>query len=260
MRFEVLMSVMHATDFSIVEQSNLEKINTVIINQCDAEKEELVKDKNSKMLFTSTRGLSVSRNLAIQYADADVCLLCDDDEVFEDGLYEKVTKAYEAHPDADVIIFKMTNYPTKLGDTARKLGKFELLRVSSWQISFRLSSVKGKIFFDTNLGAGTKNGAGEENKFLLDCKKQGLSIYYVPVAIASVAQNVSTWFSGYDKRFFFNRGKTTRYMLGLALSLFYAAHFLVFKHKLYKKDCSFWSALKYLVKGIFAKDIDARYE
>ena len=260
MKIQVLLSCMHNDDFSIIHKSGLDKVSTLVVNQCNAEHERTVTDGLHTMIYTPTRGLSVSRNIAIENASTDICLISDDDEEFIPELENTITKAYQDYPDADVIIFNVFNRSKKLGDKPRRLGKYELLRVSSWQISFRLASVKNRVFFDKNLGAGTGNGASEENKFLLDCHKAGLKIFYVPVPIASVAQTSSTWFNGYDKKFFFNRGKTTRYILGLPVSVFYAFHFLILKRKLYGKDISPLDAGKELFRGIFAKGINAKFD
>ena len=260
MKVEVLLSCMHAEDFSIIKKSNLCNVNTLIVNQCVTEKEECVIEGIHRMIKTPTRGLSVSRNLAVDNSKADVCLISDDDEVFTTQLEEKIRQAYLELPDADVIIFKMSNRATKLGNATRRLGKYDLLRVSSWQISFKLSSIRGKVFFDTNLGAGTGNGAGEENKFLLDCYKNKLKIYYVPVEIATVAQTDSTWFFGYTEEFFFNRGKTTRYILGIFTASLYGVYFLIRKYHMYKNELSIWKAGKCMLRGLLAKHIGVCYE
>ena len=260
MKFEVLLSCMNENDFSIIHKSNLDEINTLVINQCKTEKEYFEKKNKQRIYNTATRGLSVSRNLAIKFCDGDVCLLSDDDETFCSSLETIVLSAYYEHPEADIIIFKMSNYPCKLGSRPRKLHKYDLLRVSSWQISFKSASIRDKFAFDTKLGAGTPNGAGEENKFLLDCYEAGLTIYYVPEEIATVAQEHSTWFKGFDQKFFFNRGKTTRYILGFPVSVLYGFYYLLLKRKLYKRDISIWKASMYLFKGILAEGIDAKYE
>ena len=258
MRFQVLLSCMNANDFSIIGKSNLMQVPCLVINQCATEKEYFTETELHTMCNSPSRGLSISRNLAIQYSNAEYCLFSDDDEQFCDGLEEKIISAYESLSDADIIIFKMSNYPTKLGNKIKKLKKYELLRVSSWQISFKMTSVKNKYLFDPKLGAGTGNGASEENKFLFDCYKDGLKIYYVPIEIASVAQEQSTWRSARDEKYFFNRGKTTRYILGQSMATIYALYFLITKHKLYKKDISFLRAMKYLFKGIATKSIDEK--
>ena len=125
------------------------------------------------------------------------------------------------------------------------------MKVSSWQISFRKKSLtEKKIAFDELLGAGTGNGAEEELRFLLDCEKAGLKIYYVPIEIASVGQEESTWFTGYTEQFFYNRGATTRYILGSVLSFLYAVYYVLRKKNLYNKDITTARALRATLRGI----------
>ena len=106
------------------------------------------------------------------------------------------------------------------------------------------------VWLDELLGAGTGNGAEEELKFLLDCQKAGLAIYYVPVEIASVAQEQSTWFGGFDETFFENRGATTRYILGPALAGAYALYYVARKKPLYQNTISPATALRATFRGI----------
>ena len=247
---QVLLSCMHQKDFSIVQRSRLENIPTLVINQTDV---AVTKKQNFPLLCwidTPGRGLSVSRNLAIANATADIGVLADDDEIFEADLVQRITAAYEKYPQADIIIFKLSNRVKALGNKPRRLGKYDLLRVASWQITFRLKSVRGKFAFDTKLGAGTGNGGGEENKFLLDCYKQGLKIQYVPCVIAAGIEQPSTWFFGYDAAYFYTRGKSTRYIYGFWFACIYGVYFLIKKHPKYGKEISCWHAGKALWRGI----------
>lgn len=235
MKLEVLLSCMHQQDFSLVESSGLTG-DVLIINQCDRDGFSQIPTKKglARMYSTRERGLTRSRNMAIEKSTADVCLLCDDDEVFQPDYEEIITGAYEKLPKADVIVFNMTNRPASLGNRVRRLHFPYTCRVSSWQISFRRRSLlDAGVRFDTLLGAGTGNGGEEELKFLTDCRRAGLSIYYVPEAIASVAQESSTWFHGYTEDYFENRGATTRYILGLPLACLYAVYYAVSKRSLY---------------------------
>lgn len=125
------------------------------------------------------------------------------------------------------------------------------MKVCSCQISFRRERLlASNVFFDELLGAGTGNGAEEELKFLIDCQRAGLSIWYVPVDIASVAQESSTWFSGFDEPFFENRGATTRYILGTVLAALYAIYYVVRKKNMYKGMLSTRKALQATFRGI----------
>ena len=249
MYLEVLMSCMNKKEFSIIEESNLKDVNTLIVNQCDKD-EQLPLDSKHRVINTTSRGLSVSRNIPIDNANGDICLLCDDDEIFIDDLAEVIQDAYDKIQDADIIAFKVCNWPEVFGGKTKRLSKIELLKISSVQISFKRKSVLGKIKFDSFLGAGTKNGSGEENKFLLECHKIGLKIYYMPIDILSLIENESTWFSGFNEDYFYKRGYTTRYIYGLPFSILYNLYFVLSKRKIYRNDTTFNKAAYYLFKGM----------
>lgn len=266
MKLEVLISCMHQMDDKLVRNSHLCG-NVVVINQCSHEgyAEYRTEFGVARMFCTKERGLTKSRNMAIQKARADVCLLCDDDEQFVPNYEEAILKAYEAVPQADVIIFKMVNRPASFADRVVRLRFPKTMKVSSCQISFRRERlVKSGVSFDEHLGAGTGNGGEEELKFLLDCQKAGLKIYYVPTEIATVAQAESTWFHGYDERFFENRGATTRYILGPVLAGVYGIYYVLRKRGMYVKDIAPPNALKATIRGIrenkIAKQIQQELE
>ena len=248
MKLDILMSCMHQRDDTLVRSSRITG-SAVVINQCD--REEFAEYGPVRMYSTTQRGLTKSRNMAISKSDADVCLLCDDDEVFVEGYEGAILKAYEQLPQADVIIFKMVNRAPSFSDEVQRLRFPKTMKVSSWQISFRRESLlKSGVRFDELLGAGTGNGAEEELKFLTDCEKAGLKIYYVPTGIATVAQTESTWFSGFDARFFENRGATTRYILGWPAASLYALYYVLRKKKLYESQISSVDALRAIFRGI----------
>lgn len=253
----MLLSCMYQEGADMILKSHITG-NAVMINQC--EKDDYGEFETGRgivrMYFTKDRGLTKSRNMAIEKASADICVLCDDDEIFVNDYENKIVQAYKKIKDADVIIFKMTNRPPSFENKIMRLKFPKTMKVSSWQISFkRQAIINSQIKFDELLGAGTGNGAEEELKFLLDCERAGLKIYYVPVEIASVAQNQSTWFEGYSEEFFYNRGATTRYILGFPLAVLYAFYYVIKKRKLYISDLRPVSALKETVKGILENKI-----
>ena len=253
MKLEVLLSCRMNEDVKkLIEKTGITGDGTVI-HQCDFEKEDTVSTDHGTVhiLHTREKGLTRSRNMAIRKSDADICILCDDDEKFVPDYERKISAAYKKIKDADVIIFKMKNRPPSFKDRVQRL-RFPLtMKVSSWQISFRRSSLlKAGITFDELLGAGTGNGAEEELKFLTDCEKRKLRIYYVPLEIASVEQKESTWFHGYTEEFFYNRGATTRYILGWPLAYLYGLYYVAAKRKMYGADITPFTAFHAIRKGI----------
>lgn len=253
LKLEILLSCMFSDGFELVKRSGI-KTDVLVVDQCDEENVLSRKIENAtvRVFLTKDRGLTKSRNFALEHSDGDICLLCDDDEKFKKGYDRKIIRAYERIKDADVIIFDMGNRPSSFPKRVKRLGYIDLMKVSSWQISFRRESLlKHGIRFDEDMGAGTPNGAEEEFKFLTDCRKAGLKIYYVPAVIADVAQESSTWFKGFDRKFFVNRGNTTRYIMGLPLSLAYAGYYCFAKRKIIGQDISPVKAFVYTLQGIF---------
>lgn len=259
---EVLISCMHQKDTSIIQRINIQT-DAVVINQCDDNKVEIVKFKNKngldcsvKFISTTERGLSKSRNMAVRNATDDICLICDDDEILMDDYESKILEGYSHFPDADVILFALQRndcdktYPT----VPLKPGYVQILKSSSHQISFKPKSLKdAHINFDEKMGSGTGNGGCEENKFLLDCKKNKLKIYYYPNIIGIVQPSPSQWFHGYTREYIRNLGWSTRRSQGSLMGLLYILYWVVSHHKKYKKDSSFSSTLRNIIMGYFEK-------
>lgn len=269
MNLEVLISCMNQENMQIIKDTGI-YTDTIVINQCSGERftdanhrnclEEILSGNKVKhkwrMLNTDTKGLSVSRNLAIRHAEGDICLLCDDDEKLDSDYSDTILDGYRELLDADIICFHISNQPSRLKQETQRLTKWTVMRIASWQITFRRDSIiNSGIRFDEDMGAGTGNGGGEEVKFLRDCIKAGLKAYYVPKSIGTVAQTESTWFKGFDRDFFYKRGITNRYMLGLPLSILYAAYYTFVKKDLYKDYVTPWQSFKYTLDGIIANDI-----
>lgn len=257
MTLEVLLSCMHQSDDSLVRRSGLTG-DVLLVSQGGGTfcKRFNTLHGTARVFGISDHGLTKSRNWAIAHSQADVCLLCDDDEVFVPDYETRILNAYAQNPTADLIIFKMANQSAAFSDKPRWLHGLALAHIASWQISFqRQRLLDARVKFDELLGAGSGNGAEEELKFLLDCRRAGLRILYVPIEIASVAQTDSTWFHGFDEAFFENRGATTRYILGLPLSLVYGLYYVAAKRRLYAKSLSPCRALRALLRGIGANHI-----
>lgn len=257
MKLEVLLSCMNQKDTSIVKDSSITG-DVLVINQIDHDAflEEWNDTQHIRMISTTERGLSRSRNMAIRNAAGDICMLSDDDEQFVNGYEQIITETFRLLPDADVIAFDVQNKVTRLKPRVQRLKYLNCLKIASYQIAFRRSSVMQKqISFDPLMGAGSGNGCGEENKFLWDCLRNGLKIYYHPATIASVDSKSSTWFFGYDREFFYQRGGATRHMMGAVPSIFYGIYYLIRKRGLYSATISTGQAATELFRGIFENPI-----
>lgn len=253
MTFEILMSCMNQHDMSIIEKSEI-KTNALVVNQCDKDGYEEINCGNYtwRMIYTKDRGLSKSRNKAIESASADICLIADDDELFDCDVEKKVLDAFE-RIDADVIAFEIRGIEKRISPKIIELGLLQTLRVSSIQIAFKRSYfIKNDIRFDELLGSGTDNGAGEESKLLWNLKKKKCKIFFVPITIGSVdTHSESAWFKGFDEKYFEQRGRTTRYFMGKTWAMIYGVYFLLTKAKIYGKQCSIFKAFNAFFRGYF---------
>lgn len=256
LNFQVLLSAMHLEDEKYIDGLNITS-DVIIINQCDIDEEkEIVRENEDgkkqiiSLINSTDRGLSRSRNLAIRNASADICVLCDNDVVYEKDYEEKIISAFEKHEDADIIVFyiKRKEKPVPNFDKEKRMGYLSVLKIFSPEIAFRRESV-ADIKFDEDFGAGSsKYIMGEENIFLYDALKKRKKIYYVPTKIAELKEVESTWFAGYDKTFFISRGANY-----CAMSRFFS-HFLILqfalrKKELYKDKMSTAKAIKFMYAG-----------
>lgn len=264
-KVEVLIAAMHLEDTSIAEKTNV-KTDALIINQCDENKTVCEEREYGKVrcIYTTDHGVSRSRNAALTNATGDYCLLCDDDEYLYDGYEDKIIKAFETYPKADIICFKIkVAPPADLASTALKrskkkykkhpckMGFLRVLKVATWQIAFRREAIINScIRFDEHYGSGSKLGSGEENIFLYDCLKNGLKIRYVPELLGEVSQADSKWFKGFNEEYFLNRGTIIRRLMGRLVGFAYCTYFAVTKYPRYRSGISFFKAYARLLKGL----------
>lgn len=210
----VLISCMHEKDYSIIERSNVQT-DAVVVNQCDYNSIEEFDFRNKmgvnchvRFINTTERGLSRSRNLALDNSSGDICIFCDDDEIFVDNYPYLVVNEFEKNLHYGIIAFKLIYNRKTFEDKEFDYNRFSVTRVSSAQVAFRRQNIlDSNIRFDTMLGSGSGNGGGEENKFLYQLLCKGEKAKYVPLLLAEVKENSqSLWFNGYTDQYIKNEG------------------------------------------------------
>ncbi len=252
-KINVLLSAMFLENENYIDELKICS-DTVIINQCDRETEKVLNrrafcdnSQNVTYIETKDRGLSKSRNLAIENAKEDICILCDNDVVYVEGYEKIITDAYNKYSDADLIVFfiKRPERNAPIFDGVKRMNYLSVLKIFSPEISFKKSSIKD-IRFNTDFGAGSgKYIMGEENLFLYDALKRGLKIYYVPEKIAELKEVESTWFSSYDEKFFVSRGANYAAMSKLF------SHILIWQFALRKRKLYAGMKLKDAIKYMY---------
>lgn len=255
MKSELLIATMFRQDLSFLNNMGV-KTNYLVINQTDFKKFPNLSLDNSlgKVFSFEERGLSKSRNRALSNSNSDICIIADDDILYVENYEEIIINSYNEYKDADLIIFDFSTSDkirtcSKISNNPKKISRLESLKVASVRITFKRNSIiSNNIKFNENFGAGSIFSAGEENLFLNECFKAGLSVYYVPKVICDVSFEESTWFKGYDENFFKGKGAFGLAMFG-RFSNIYILQFLIRKYKMYNKTMSFYKALKFCFKG-----------
>ena len=266
MAVEILMSVMNQTNFDIAYKS---KVNSdiLIVNQCDrnAYDEIIVNGHRWRMISTKERGLSKSRNMALNNAIGDICILSDDDEVFEDGYAEMVSDAFQENPIASVIAFNVRriNYLMNKKYYTIKHFKESSRSFGSVMIGFRLDSIKNAdIRFNEKFGSGSQWGGGEDTLFLRDIRKKNLKVFECPYYLATIDYSgVSQWFHGYDERYFYNLGAFLGYTNDghVNIRLLAYSFYVCFWKLRFEKGLSFLSKFRWLYKGFKGIQRDVTY-
>lgn len=210
--FEILCTTMHQTDFSKIKEMNIHS-NVLFANQADRTElaEQEFEGHRARMITTSTRGVGKNRNIALLYAEGDICLLADDDVVYYDDMEQQILAEFSAHPDADIMVFHLeASDPTRAFQSVpetRKLRFWNRASASAVRIAFRLSSVrKANLWFTTLFGGGCVFPAGEDSMWVHTARKKGLRMYVSTQTIGKVFYETSSWFTGYNEKFFYGKG------------------------------------------------------
>ncbi len=251
MRVEVLVSTMNQNDYSLIERMRI-KSDAVIVNQCDVnDRTEFYNNGYSIIWINSTsRGLSVSRNICLEEARGDICLIADDDIEYIDNYVEIVSNAFSEESAADIIRFQVEGIEKKFKTYSQKKKRLNVLtslRISSVEIAFRRLSVRN-VRFDEMIGAGTDFYMGEENAFLMQCLQSNLIIYYIPQKISNLHILQSTWKNISTEKYLISRGAAFEAMNTPFTHLF-IVQFALRKRYLFNKDYSLLSSIRIMEKG-----------
>lgn len=253
MSLEVLLSAMHLDDYRYINSLNIAG-DCVVINQCEHNDCQSIIDngRHIKYICTTERGLSRSRNMAITNASAEICIFCDNDVEYLPDYEKTIMTEFQEHPDYDLIVFfiKRTRANSKpYFPFATRMGYITTLKVFSPEVAFRRQSLIDKgIKLKVEFGAGSQYAMGEENIFMYNCLQKGLKILYVPRQIASLRQEESTWFKGYTKKFFLDKG-AIYYEMSHLFSGVLILQFALRKRHRYGQEMSFGNAVRYMLEG-----------
>lgn len=227
--FEILVATMFRSDFHFLEamfpSGTYENYHLLIINQTDPERTLHSDHKHIRVINTEERGLSRSRNMALDHAIGAICLIADDDVRYVGDVEEIIVSAFakakkEPHNPPTIITFQMTDSEGALYKTYPNIKKHSvasLLGVSSVEIAFdRAKVLASQVRFDTNFGLGATFQTAEEYIFLREVFAKGYLCLFHDDIILSHPQLSSGQFSGKDTIIFARAALRYKYMGRLA--------------------------------------------
>lgn len=212
MRLQVLVSTMHQTDYSLLDRMNIQT-DAIVINQCN--KNEMLSfvynGHNIQWVSLQERGVGRSRNSALLKGTGDILLFADDDVIYDDHYQETVVDFFQKNPSVGLAVFNLKsqnpNRPEYEDPKNHRLRWYNCLRYGAFRIAIRRECIMhNNVWFSVLFGGGSMYQAGEDNLFITDCIKKGVHCMACKDSIGVVKQEESTWFRGYDEKYYTDRG------------------------------------------------------
>ena len=211
MTLQTLISCVNQDVLNLPAKMNLE-CDAVIVNQCDKNgyEEFAYNGHRIQVYHMSDRGVGLSRNTVLLHSVADIILFADEDIVYKDGYVQQILGEFEARPDADILIFNMDvikERATYFTTQEKEVHWYNSGRYPTYSMALRRERLLAKnVWFSLLFGGGARYSNGEDSMFIWDCLKKGLKAIALPIIIGKEEPRPSTWFNGYNEKFFFDRG------------------------------------------------------
>jgi glycosyltransferase involved in cell wall biosynthesis len=253
---EILLATLRQKDDGVLSRMGISSACTVC-NQGAEQMEFRGYERNGhtvRWYDFPEKGVGLNRNNALFRASGEICLLADDDVRYVDGYERVILDAFRAHPKADVILFNLydpSGAPRSSETRVRRIHRYNCGRYGAVRIAFRRMSVlKNGISFHLLFGGGARFTAGEDTMFLRDCIRKGLIVIAVPDCILHLTDaRPSTWFCGYDRKFFEDFGASYYYYYGRLAGLFTLVQ-LIRKRKIWRSEYSLSETWRFARQGI----------
>ncbi len=254
MKIQMLVSAVDQDVRTLAKRMNI-RTDAVIINQCDGFAYEEYEHHSHMIRCYSLRerGVGLSRNSALMRAEAEISIFSDEDIVYEDGYEGKVAEAFDRHKDADMLLFNVKvaeGRRTYWNEKEKRIRWYNYGRYPAYSIAARTDALhRANISFSLLFGGGAKYSNGEDSLFLRDCLKKKMKIVALPEVIGEEKERESTWFHGYNEKFFKDRGVLYHFLYGRMAVLFSLRFLLAHKEEMCR-EIGWRQAYSLMKKGI----------
>ena len=229
--------------------------DAVIVNQCgeDGVRDSEHNGHSIRIISSTERGVGNSRNTGLLNVKTPYVLIGDEDIVYRDGYAEAVIKEFETHTGADVLLFNVdqsTGRKTYHSDSYGRVHFYNCGRYPAYSIAMRTDVWReANVWFSLLFGGGAKYAAGEDSIFIMDLLRAGVRVYHVPVCLGTETDRESTWFKGFDDKYFRDRGRLYRSLYGHFAPLM-CVYFLIRKRKEWLRGRRFFPSLSLMLGGM----------
>lgn len=233
---EILIATMNKVSLDFLKPmfpfSSFANFSILIINQTEKDKILVSDYPNIRVINSFEKGLSKSRNLALDNTIGKIIIIADDDVVYQNDFVSKILTAFNKFQHATVINFCAINqngtflkkYPTY---SKKQLNTFDVFNVGSIEMTInkeRLDSIG--IRFDENFGLGASFEMGEEAIFLFDLENKKQQISFENQILVKHKGMTTSDKKGMNERYYIHGAVLTRvlknnYTYWLFLKLFF---------------------------------------
>jgi glycosyltransferase involved in cell wall biosynthesis len=177
---DILLSTMHGVRPSWVSRAP-PGVGLIIVDQCD--REAIAHDAHgNRLIETTERGLSKSRNMGLANSRAKYCMFCDNDVELDFAAVERIrAELNRGKLGAEALVTSHPEHGFLASRKARTLGWRSISRVASWQVIVDRDFLRRRgIRLDERFGLGAKIDHGEENILLADILRRGGRVVLIP--------------------------------------------------------------------------------
>ena len=257
MKLELLISAVNADAYEQIKKKNIDA-EAVLINQCGKDGYEEFENAGKKIRVFSydEKGVGVSRNHAIENAKGDILLFSDDDIVYVDDLERLVLSEFEKHEEADGLFFNVEvneDRRTYWNTDYKRCSMFNSGRYPAYSIAIRRTALeKAGVKYSTLFGGGAKYSCGEDSLFIKELIASGVRMYRTPLLIGREEKReggASTWFNGYNEKYFFDRGVLYHFLYG-RLAWLFGLRYVYLKRNIMCREIPWKKAFRLLISGV----------
>lgn len=207
---EILVATMNRSSLDFLvpmfADKHYSEFNILVINQTSENNIAQSDHPRVRVINVFDKGLSKSRNLALDNAIGRLCIITDDDVVFKADFCKHIIVAFNENRASALISFRVEKtdgvlykkYPLQRLTTPKLSNRLNIMSIE--MVIDREKVQNANLKFNEHFGLGAQFCMGEEAIFLHDANNLGLGLVMEPQVIAMhSAQDTHSRISVWDK-------------------------------------------------------------